>query len=162
MTWLFLLALLTLPLAAQTPVDLSGPVRGEMTVHGSPSTLVVGVCSVTAPCNVRQGTLVRSYVTPSTVNILAGTGTAYIYIDPSGNIVAGVPAGLTVTCGGCLVTGTTGFPAGSVPLATWTASAGQWTRGIDQTALLSVGPAYIAGPRVTLIQTPNTLTIGAQ
>lgn len=160
---LLLLALICLPIAAQTTVDLSGPVRGEMAVRGSSFTLTVGTCSLASPCNVRQGSLVRSYVSPATINIAAGSGTVYLYVDRSGNIAAGAPSsGLSILCSGCLVaSGVTSFPIGSVPLATWTASAGTWTQGTDQTALLSSAPAILAGPNITVTQTNSDTTIGA-
>src|SRR5262249_22073663 len=78
-------------------------------------------------------------VASSTVTLSAGTGTAYLYIDPSGVLTVG--HNLTVSCSlGCTVaSGVTSFPVGSVPLYSWTATNGVWDAngGNDRRAFLS-------------------------
>lgn len=106
----------------------------------SPTVLTAGLnCSVATPCNVRLGNAVYSVTTSSTITLSAGTGTLYLYIDPSGALAAG--HNLTLSCAGVCgaVSGVTAFPSGSIPLFTWTATNGVWdsSGGSDRRAFLS-------------------------
>jgi len=106
----------------------------------SATTLTLGAsCSVTAPCNVRFGSSVYAFTTSTSATISAGTGTAYVYLDPSGNLTVG--HNLTVTCAsGCLAApGVSAFPSNSIPIFTWTATNGTWdtTGGKDWRAFQS-------------------------
>ena len=85
-----------------------------------------GTCSPATPCNVRFGGTTYAFTASTSATISAGTGTAYIYLDPSGNLTVG--HNLTVTCAtGCVaVPGITAFPSNSIPLFTWTATNGAW------------------------------------
>jgi hypothetical protein len=78
-------------------------------------------------------------ITSSTVTLTAGTGTAYLYVDPAGVLTVG--HNLTLTCStGCLAaSGVTAFPTGSLPLFSWTATNGVWdaSGGTDRRAFLS-------------------------
>jgi hypothetical protein len=106
----------------------------------SPTVLTAGLnCSNATPCNVRLGNTVYSVTNSSTITLSAGSGTLYLYMDPSGALAAG--HNLTLTCAGVCgaVGGVTAFPAGSIPLFTWTATNGVWDTngGSDKRAFLS-------------------------
>ena len=106
----------------------------------SPTVLTAGLnCSNATPCNTRLGTTVYSVTNSSTITLSAGSGTLYLYVDPSGALAAG--HNLTLTCAGVCgaVSGVTAFPVGSIPLFTWTATNGLWDSngGSDKRAFLS-------------------------
>ena len=104
----------------------------------SPTVLTAGLnCSKATPCNVRLGSTVYSVTNSSTITISAGTGTVYLYVDPSGALTAG--HNLTAACAGvcAAVGGISSFPTGSIPLYTWTATNGTWMRAAAQTAGVS-------------------------
>jgi hypothetical protein len=111
------------------------PVRTSATV------LTIGAnCSSATPCNFRFGTQTFSITTSATATISgSGTGIAYIYATGSGALVVG--HNLTVACSAACTQqpGVTSFPANSIPLYTWTATAGTWDAGggRDQRAFLS-------------------------
>ena len=111
---------------AQTVSQLS-----DLTPSWASSTvLTLGAsCSPATPCNVRFGATTYAFTASSSVTISAGSGIAYIYLDPSGNLTVG--HNLTMSCStGCVgVGGTTAFPANSIPLFTWTATNGAWNPG---------------------------------
>ena len=93
----------------------------------SATTLTIGPnCSNTTPCNVRFGSAVYAFTTSTSATISAGSGMAYLYLDPSGNLTVG--HNLTVTCAsGCLAApGVSAFPSNSIPIFTWTATNGTW------------------------------------
>jgi hypothetical protein len=122
------------------------------------SLTIGGNCSVAAPCNVRFGSAVHAYTTPTSATISAGTGTAYIFLDASGNLTIG--HNLTVTCAsGCLAApGVSAFPSNSVPLFTWTATNGTWdaSGGTDWRAFQSV--TIVAAGAGLLAATANGVT----
>ena len=125
----------------------------------SATTLTIGAsCSVATPCNVRFGSAVYAFTTSTSATISAGTGTAYVYLDPSGNLTVG--HNLTVTCAsGCLaVAGVTAFPSNSIPIFTWTATNGTWdaTGGTDWRAFQST--TNIAAGTGLLSATANGVT----
>ena len=106
----------------------------------SPTVLTAGLnCSNATPCNARLGNTVYSVTNSSTITLSAGSGTLYLYVDASGALAAG--HNLTLTCSGVCgaVSGVTAFPAGSIPLFTWTATNGVWDTngGSDKRAFLS-------------------------
>ena len=106
----------------------------------SPTVLTAGLnCSNATPCNTRLGNTVYSVTNSSTITVSAGTGTLYLYVDASGALAAG--HNLTLTCAGVCgaVSGVTSFPAGAIPLFTWTATNGLWdiNGGSDKRAFLS-------------------------
>ena len=96
-------------------------------------------CSPATPCNVRLGSTVVSVVTSSTVTLSAGSGTAYLYLDPSGLLTVGHNLTLSCSVGCTAVSGITNFPVGSIPLYSWTATNGVWdaSGGSDRRAFLS-------------------------
>jgi len=125
----------------------------------SATTLTIGAsCSVATPCNVRFGSAVYAFTTSTSATISAGTGTAYVYLDPSGNLTVG--HNLTVTCAsGCVAaTGVTAFPSNSIPIFTWTATNGTWdaTGGTDWRAFQST--TNIAAGTGLLSATANGVT----
>lgn len=104
------------------------------------TTITVGSkCATAMPCNVRIGNTTYSYASPSTVKVTsAGSGMIYIFIDSLGRLTAG--STLALTCAGCsYVSGTTSFPADSIPLYSWTVTYGQFDAngGADFRALLN-------------------------
>ena len=106
----------------------------------SPTVLTAGLnCSNATPCNTRLGNTVYSVTNSSTITLSAGSGTLYLYVDASGALVAG--HNLTLTCAGVCgaISAVTTFPAGSIPLFTWTATNGLWdiSGGSDKRAFLS-------------------------
>jgi hypothetical protein len=106
----------------------------------SPTVLTAGLnCSITTPCNTRLGNTVYTVTNGSTITLSGGTGTLYLYVDPTGALAAG--HNLTLTCAGVCgaVSGVTAFPVGSIPLFTWTATNGLWdtSGGSDKRAFLS-------------------------
>jgi hypothetical protein len=111
---------------AQTVSQLS-----DLTPRWTSSTvLTLGAsCSPATPCNVRFGATTYAFTASTSVTISAGSGTAYIYLDPSGNLTVG--HNLTVSCStGCVaVAGIAAFPASAIPLFTWTATNGAWNAG---------------------------------
>ena len=109
-------------------------------IQTSPTVLTAGLnCSNATPCNARLGNTVYSVTNSSTITVSTGTGAVYLYVDASGALTAG--HNLTLTCAGvcAAVSGITSFPAGSLPLFTWTASNGTWDAngGNDRRAFLS-------------------------
>jgi len=108
--------------------------------HSSSTTLVIGAtCSAATPCNVRLGSVTFSFTSSTSATISGGSGTAFIYMDSSGNLTVG--HNLTATCNsGCVaVPGITAFPPDSVPQFTWTATNGtrDSTGGADRRAFQS-------------------------
>jgi hypothetical protein len=109
-------------------------------VQTSPTVLTAGLnCSNATPCNVRLGNTVYSITSSSTITLSSGSGTLYLYLDASGTLTAGhnLTASSSGVCGA--LAGVTAFPAGSIPLYTWTATNGQWDSngGSDRRAFLS-------------------------
>jgi hypothetical protein len=115
---------------ASTPGVTMASQLGDFAPGLSNGTLTIGAnCSGTTPCNVRVGTAVYRFTNPATVTATGSTsGMAFGYIDGSGNlIIGGVP---TFSCSGCsYVSGITAFPAGSIPLFTWTLTFGSFDVG---------------------------------
>jgi len=138
----------------------------------SSTTLTIGAtCSPATPCNARLGSVTLSFTSPTSATISAGTGTAFVYLDSSGNLTVG--HNLTVSCAaGCLaVSGITAFPSDSLPLFTWTATNGTWNAGgvIDQRAFQSTANVYAgtgllgvtSGGKTTLSIDPTLVAIWA-
>lgn len=103
---------------------------GDFAATLSNGTLTIGAnCSGTTPCNVRVGSAVYRFTNPASVTPSGSTsGMVFGYIDASGNLaVGGVPA---LNCTGCTYApGMTSFPAGSIPLFTWTLTYGSFDVG---------------------------------
>jgi hypothetical protein len=102
---------------------------------------------------VRFGNVTYHFETSATATISAGTGTALIYVASDGVLVVG-HNGLSVVCGACAVVGSvTQFPADSIPLATWPATAGAWNAAgqTDQRAFLST-KKLIAGLGIQVVE----------
>ncbi|MCU1234472.1 MAG: hypothetical protein JWP63_2439 [Candidatus Solibacter sp.] len=122
-------------------------------VQTSPTVLTAGLnCSNATPCNVRLGNTVLSVTNSSTITVSAGTGTVYLYVDASGALTAG--HNLTLSCAGVCsaVPGITSFPAGSIPLYTWSGTGGTWdaSGGTDRRAFLSTRNVSSGAGIVTL------------
>jgi hypothetical protein len=138
--------------------------------YSSSTTLAIGAtCSLATPCNVRLGGVTFSFTGSTSATISGGSGTAFVYIDSSGNLTVG--HNLTVACSsGCVaVTGITAFPSGSIPLFTWTATSGTWDtaggtdlRAFQSTTNVSAGAGLIgtsSSGRTTLAIDPTLVGI---
>jgi hypothetical protein len=97
------------------------PARGTTTVTND---TVAGdsACSSSAPCNLVYNGAVTA-ATGAFSGVLSGTsasGTVYAYAD-NGVFKLGHNTSATLTCTGCtMATGVSGFPAGTLPLWSWT------------------------------------------
>ncbi|MBV8903260.1 MAG: hypothetical protein JOZ22_06445 [Acidobacteriia bacterium] len=134
---------------------------GDFSTSLSNGTLTIGSgCSASTPCNVRVGNTVYSFKNSATVTSSGSTsGLVFIYVDSAGNLTAGSTA--TLNCSGCLyVSGITAFPAGSIPLANWTDSAGSLAAGsgVDFRAFLS-NKAIASGPGILVSENSGVSTI---
>ena len=119
---------------------MAGQLNDFAATRASSTALAVGAaCAPAAPCNVRFGNTTYSFTQSCTATISAGTGTAYLYVTPSGVLTVGHNVTLAGSTGCVAQAGVTSFPADSVPLYTWTATTGTWDTegGRDYRALLS-------------------------
>ena len=145
-------ALLILALASaafgQTRVDLrtqaKGASAGQLSDLGvtwsATNTLTIGAgCAPGRACNVRFGNTVYSIQNGATATLSSGSGLAFIFVSSAGVLTVG--HNLTVACSaGCSSqSGVSGFPVDSIPLFTWSATAGVWdtSGGVDFRAFLS-------------------------
>ena len=149
----------TWTLEAGTGAQSASQLSDLAAARTSATTLTIGAsCSIATPCNVRFGSAAHAYTSSTSATITAGTGTAYIYLDPSGNLTVG--HNLTLTCAsGCVAApGVTAFPSSSIPLFTWTATNGAWdaTGGTDWRAFQST--ANIAAGTGLASATANGVT----
>ena len=152
------------------PQNVSGAVGGASmgaqlgdfnVTQTSAAILTIGPnCSTATPCNVRWGNRVYTLVNAATVTLTAGAGVAYIYVDADGTLTVG--HNLTLTCASsCTATpATTAFPVNSIPLYTWTATAGVWDAagGLDKRSLLS-GKILSAGTGIVTMDTGSNTNI---
>jgi len=109
------------------------------------ATLTIGAtCSRATPCNVRLGSLAFSFTSSASATVAAGSGTAYIYLDSSGNLTVGHNLTASCTAGCVAVSGITAFPSDSLPLYTWTATNGTWDQagGVDRRAFQTTTNVY--------------------
>jgi hypothetical protein len=136
---------------------------GDFAVTYTSATVLTigGNCAPTSPCNVRFGYQVFSITNSATATISSnGTGTAYIYVTATGSLIVG--HNLTVTCSaGCTQqSGVTAFPANVIPVATWTATNGNWNAsgGADQRAFLS-SKVLAGGQGIIVTEAPGQTTL---
>jgi hypothetical protein len=116
------------------------------------TTLTIGAtCSVSNPCNVRVGSVTHSFTSSTSATITAGTGTAYLYLDLSGNLTVGHTMSVNCATGCVAAPGISAFPSSSIPLFTWTASNGAWNanagvdwRAFESTTNVGAGSGLIA------------------
>lgn len=113
---------------------------GLQTTRVSDTSLVIGDgCSTFSRCNVRFGSVTYSITSSATISLVSGSGTAFLYVTPTGSLVV-ASSNLSLSCSTCLAqTGVSAFPADSIPLASWTATSGVWdlNGGADWRAALS-------------------------
>ena len=129
----------------QTPATSGGGSGGSGVQLPFQTTFITGAdlsigtgCNAGNLCTARFGNTSYQFASAATATISAGSGTAYAYLSPNGSMTIGHT--MTVSCAGCTaVSGVTSFPADSIPLATWTASNGQWVSngGTDWRAIVS-------------------------
>ncbi|HLK22488.1 MAG TPA: hypothetical protein VKT81_26260 [Bryobacteraceae bacterium] len=108
--------------------------------RNSSTTLLIGsTCALATPCNVRMGSVTYSFTASATATVSAGTGTAFLYIDSSGNLTVGHNLSVSCSSGCAAAAGITAFPSDSIPLFTWTATNGTWdsSGGADRRAFQS-------------------------
>ncbi len=137
-----------------------------LTVSTAGSTMTIGGgCSGVAPCNVRVGSTVVAFVSPASATLSSGSGTAFIYVDNTGALIAGHNFGAgNLSCSGpcTAVNGITAFPPDAIPIWTWTASAGSWNSGggTDQRAVLSQ-KVVTCGANMTCANSGTALVISS-
>lgn len=149
--------LVKLPDGSCLPV-VGPPVEFEA-VRTDATTLVVGGDCPQYLCVARFGNVSYQIRQACTVTISAGSGTAYIYIDAGGGISVGSNS-LTFSASGCLQpVGVSNFPADSIPLYTWNATAGQWdVRGRDFRAMFST-KLLSAGVGIALLDSAGSTNV---
>ena len=109
----------------------SGSLDSLATTVNGPILTIGSGCSNTTPCNVRVGSIVYAITNTATASLQAGSGTAYVYVSSSGTLTVGHNLTLSCTSVCTAVSGVTGFPTDSFPIAIWAASSGTWGTGID-------------------------------
>lgn len=137
-----------------------------MTQTSSTVVTLGAAASATNPCNLNG----VSRTSPITFTVVANGGTLRVYASGTsliGGYGGGTFANGNVTCSGCTATtfGITAFPAttdGTVPIATWTATAGTWdnsglTKNLDEASQIN----FVAGANITLTKTAGTLQVDA-
>jgi hypothetical protein len=132
-----------------------------MVTRTSGTQLAIGTnCSPATPCSVRFGNQVYALASSAMATLTSGSGTAYVYMDPAGNLTVESP--LSLVCSGACVTNSsgTGFPVNSIPLYTWTATIGVWDAngGIDRRGWLS-STNLLAGAGIMTVQSGGQTTI---
>lgn len=137
-------------------------------LSASPNTLTIASsCSTSAPCNIRFGGNTFKVSAPASVTVPSGAnvaGMVYIYVSSGGAITAFTTISQGLTCSGCAVVGNVSqFPSDSIPLATWTASAGFWDAqgGTDLRAFLSNRSSILAGMGVVVADGPGQIVLSA-
>lgn len=151
-----------------------GTQLGDFAVrYTSPTVLTMGGnCSIATICNVRFGEATAQFASPAQITIApSSNGIARVFIDgsispPVIGILTYNGGGTTntigVTCTGvpCNVGTGTGFPADSIPLASWSASNGTWDLqgGIDYRALYSTF-RFVGGPGIRVVELFGVVTI---
>lgn len=150
---------------------------GDLRTTRTSSTLMtVGAsCSVSTPCVVRFGSRAVSIQAGSSVTVGGtGTGTVWVYVDATASaLIAGYETGLTVGCsgGGCVaVSGATGFPWDSIPIARLQVQGGQFplegefdARGWHSTKLVTAGFGLAVTDVVgTTIVSADSTVLGAR
>ncbi len=93
-----------------------------------PTTLVAaGNCSAANPCTIWNDTdLLDSITQPCTITLSGGSGTVYVSRISAGGLGVTYTNGLSIDTDNCPLAAGTGFPGGSTPLWTWSASSGTW------------------------------------
>jgi len=152
--------------AAQAISQLSDLVASRT----SATVLTLGAsCSVATPCNFRFGSATHAFTSPTSATISAGSGTAYIFLDPSGALTVGHTMTLICASGCTAAAGISAFPSNSIPLFTWTATNGTWDtnggtdwRAFQSTSNVVVGAGLLGASAngVTTLSIDPTL-IGA-
>jgi hypothetical protein len=153
-------------IATASQISAQAPERredrgGEFGAGIEDGMLRVGLdCSNARPCNVRFGSVVHAVKVGARVKPLGKTsGPVFIYIDPSGDLVAGSPVNLQ--CEGCrYARGVSQFPASSIPLFSWAVVQGAFDprSGADfRTTLATTNVS--AGSGVTVADNAGTATV---
>jgi hypothetical protein len=131
-------------------------------ISSNPAVLNIGgSCSTASPCLYAVGDTSYSSVAGAALTILGGYGVVYIYLSPAGVLTAG-SLSLTLSCANCAVASVGSFPAGSIPLWTWSSSSGtSWDvhGGSSARAFLRV-PSVAAGMGLTATRAGGQLTLG--
>ena len=142
--------------------------------QNSPTILTIaGNCTTAAPCNVRFGANTYALASSATLSVSSGAavgGMVYIYLTsgPTINVYTTVSAAVTCNSSGVACSVSSGtqalqFPSDSVPLATWTASAGQWDAlgGNDLRAFISNRSEIANGVGILKTETAGRITLSA-
>ncbi|MBV8903262.1 MAG: hypothetical protein JOZ22_06455 [Acidobacteriia bacterium] len=136
--------------------------RGEFAATLEQGSLRIGIdCAPAYPCNARFGSVVRGVKGVARIKPVAPTsGPVFIYVDSSGELVAGSP--VTLQCEGCrYARGVTQFPASSIPLYSWAITKGVFDQGSSTDFRAMFARTNIAaGPGVTVAENAGTATLG--
>lgn len=118
-------------------------------------------CSASTPCRVRVGAEVYEVTASSTVDVTAGSGTAYIR-QLGGTIYVGAN-GFSVTCTGCTADTATAFDVETgIPIYVWTASAAAWaSTGTDRRSVSEVMLPIVAGTNLSVSHNSSAYSVGA-
>lgn len=123
--------------------------------------LAIGTtCTTEKPCRVRFGGSVYAFTSTVTATLTGGSGTAYIYVTPDGVLTVGHAMALTCNNGCVAQSGVSAFPAGVLPVATWTASNGTWTNGFELAAVQG-RDLVTTGAGLVSVMIGNTMQLGA-
>ena len=104
---------------------------GDLTVRRDSATqLTIGpACSASTPCNIRFGSTTTRITASAVVTLTSGTGTAYIYVTPSGALTVGHNVTLACNANCTAVSGVTTWPADVIPLWRIDAVSNAWDTG---------------------------------
>lgn len=135
--------------------------RDELGVALQNGALRVAIdCSESRPCKVRFGNTVQLIKNAGTVKSSgSSSGLVFIYVDPSGRLVAGSTVDLA--CDGCrYARGATQFPVNSIPLFTWTIVKGGFTPmgGADYRAEIAT-KNVLSGSGILATENEGTTTL---
>lgn len=162
-------AVIPTPAPAQAPPPTVVGATTPAVSFTDASNLAIGAnCSIQTVCNIGWGGVVTQFTTSGKLTFTGGDGQARIYVDGtvSPSVIGVALSGtLAATCTmiACNVTRGAQFPPDSLPLASWTASAGAgWDAqgGVDFRAFLN-SIRLVGGPGINLVCFNGTCTISA-
>lgn len=114
--------------------------------------------------NAQVGTLTTAFsAATATLSGSSASGTAYVYISSASVLSVGHNSIATITCSGCTtVAAITGFPDGSIPLASATFTTTTWdAAGVTLSRGAFSSRPIVAGTNVTVSETSGVVTISS-
>ena len=131
---------------------------------------IASACTSVTPCNVRFGASTFKVTSPATLTVPSGAavgGMAYIYIassDGSINVWTTITGGAVTCSSPCnVLSNISQFPSDSIPVATWSASAGRWDAqgGTDLRAFLSNRSSITSGTGIVVADAQGRFVVSA-